>query len=644
MCRMSSLRSIIIKRLVAISAALLIVVLALTVGVQIHTEQALACSQAAIRFRQIEHLLTENQAALEATVAAYRDTSLNNAHAVAHILDHLPEMRTNTADLRRLSDELEIDEIHIFDQNGVIVAGTNPEYYGYSFDSGEQIGFFKPMLADKTLELCQDIVPNTAEGRYMQYSAVWSPAGEYILQVGMDPTAILEMTEKNELSYIFTLLGGTTGVSLYAIEPKSGEIVGASIDAHMGKNMADIGIRAERIRTDGGGFHAVVDGTRSWCVFKEFNGYLLARIVTADALYGDLQMKVLEIFFILLVVLMCTLFSISTFINHFVIKNIHRINDRLQRIADGNFDEKMDVHICREFSSFSTHINHMVLHLLSSTDKLSYILNRTNLRIGVYEYSPKMKGVRFTDFVPVLLGIGPDKTHELRADQARFREYIDSLRANPLPEDSSVLCIGDDRYIILDEIARNSETFGIIKDMTEEVRNRRRIEAERDTDLLTGLFNRRAMEKRLSELFAFPQKLGCAALVMIDADGLKEVNDLYGHEKGDLYLRAIAELFRTFPRENYLAARQGGDEFVLLLYGFESDAELQDSINALKYMQSHRAANLGDISVPLRFSFGYSLIRDTSDLACALKEADDRMYQQKKHRKETLLGDDRTLL
>ena len=52
---------------------------------------------------------------------------------------------------------MSIDEIHIFDKTGKIYSGTVPKYYGYNFNSGKQIGYFKPMLKNKTLTMCQDV-------------------------------------------------------------------------------------------------------------------------------------------------------------------------------------------------------------------------------------------------------------------------------------------------------------------------------------------------------------------------------------------------------------------------------------------------------------------------------------------------------
>ena len=69
--------------------------------------------------------------------------------------------------LSRIAELMRIDEIHVFDESGTIFSGTVPRYYGYSFDSGEQMAYFKPMLDDKTLSMCQDVTPNTAESKSM---------------------------------------------------------------------------------------------------------------------------------------------------------------------------------------------------------------------------------------------------------------------------------------------------------------------------------------------------------------------------------------------------------------------------------------------------------------------------------------------
>ncbi len=172
--------------------------------VQALNAQISAQDRAAAVFVQIEQLLEENQQDLDKTKEEYSLTCLKNAEAIAYIIESNPAVMESVEELKRIADFMEVDEIHIFDHTGRIFTGTHPEYYDFTFDSGEQMNFFKPMLKDKSLKLVQDITPNTAEEKMMQYSALWSEHGEFIVQVGMEPVNVMRVTEKNEL-HIFSL-------------------------------------------------------------------------------------------------------------------------------------------------------------------------------------------------------------------------------------------------------------------------------------------------------------------------------------------------------------------------------------------------------------------------------------------------------
>ncbi len=172
-------------------------------------------------------------------------------------------------------------------------------------------------------------------------------------------------------------------------------------------------------------------------------------------------------------------------------------------------------------------------------------------------------------------------------------------------------------------------------DVTEEILKRRKIEEQRDTDMLTGLYNRQGMTIRLAQLFRNPESLCYGALVMADADGLKRINDAYGHEKGDMYLKGIAEALENLGQKSSIAARLGGDEFVLFLYGYEKK-ELTHILKRLEEIQRQKEVSLGgNLRVPLRFSFGYSLIRGERDYEKLLKEADEKMYVNKRERRNS---------
>ena len=79
---------------------------------------------------------------------------------------------------------------------------------------------------------------------------------------------------------------------------------------------------------------------------------------------------------------------------------------------------------------------------------------------------------------------------------------------------------------------------------------------------------------------------------MVDADNLKVINDTYGHDKGDIYLKKISGVLKHLGSRKNIVARFGGDEFVLFLYEYDTETELKNTINALEYIQNHSTAHL----------------------------------------------------
>lgn len=223
---MPAIDSVIVKNMQKITLIMIVILFPLSAVIQIFGTRQMERQNADQIFVQMEQLLQENSQELAQVREEYNAECLNDARTVAYILQHNPAAYANVEELKRIAANVGVDEIHIFNRSGVIVQGTHPEYYGYSFDSGEQMGFFKPLLTDYSLELVQDITPNTAEGKLVQYSALWSEDREFILEIGMYPARVLRATEKNELSYIFSLLRTGADYNLYAVEPDTGLVVG----------------------------------------------------------------------------------------------------------------------------------------------------------------------------------------------------------------------------------------------------------------------------------------------------------------------------------------------------------------------------------------------------------------------------------
>lgn len=164
----------------------------------------------------------------------------------------------------------------------------------------------------------------------------------------------------------------------------------------------------------------------------------------------------------------------------------------------------------------------------------------------------------------------------------------------------------------------------IIMEVTQEKIAQGKLELEAYFDSLTGIGNRYYFHKRVEELLKTGDDL---VFCCCDLDGLKYVNDHFGHQEGDTYLQNFVQLVRQQIREKNLFARMGGDEFCLVLSRCPTDAAISKMLRA----QAAMAKSSGEY--PQSFSFGIAALprkHSEVDVNDILHQADAAMYRQKK--------------
>ena len=133
-----------------------------------------------------------------------------------------------------------------------------------------------------------------------------------------------------------------------------------------------------------------------------------------------------------------------------------------------------------------------------------------------------------------------------------------------------------------------------------------------------------------------PKELKHTAIIIIDADNLKYVNDKFGHIEGDRYLNALANILVQYSGNNSICARLGGDEFAILIYGLPSKEKLELQLQQLlDNNDKHTLQLTNNDSILISFSMGYALYPENGqDLGTLMRIADEKMYETKRNRKE----------
>ncbi len=161
------------------------------------------------------------------------------------------------------------------------------------------------------------------------------------------------------------------------------------------------------------------------------------------------------------------------------------------------------------------------------------------------------------------------------------------------------------------------------------------LKAAAATDQLTKLLNKTSAQKKIGEVV----KHATGALLMIDLDNFKQVNDIYGHTAGDKILIHFAELIRNVIRAGDLAGRMGGDEFTAFLNNVTDEKILQAKANYLNagILQSARKLFGADMEIPLGVSTGAVFVPDEgTDFQTLYEKADKALYEVKQRGKHGL--------
>jgi diguanylate cyclase (GGDEF)-like protein/PAS domain S-box-containing protein len=212
----------------------------------------------------------------------------------------------------------------------------------------------------------------------------------------------------------------------------------------------------------------------------------------------------------------------------------------------------------------------------------------------------------------------------------KARGTVSSFESQIYRKHGEVIWISENARAVSDDNGNVVCYEGTVEDITERKLYQARIEQQANYDTLTGLANRSLMNERLAQAIRAASSYGTRlAVVFVDLDRFKYINDSLGHHVGDELLRAMAERLKATVRESDTVARLGGDEFVLLING-QGDPETVAIVleRMLSDISQPWTIPQGDFNVTC--SIGVALYPDDGTTAeTLLKHADSAMYRAK---------------
>lgn len=264
-----------------VSVSVIVVALILEAGILKYVNDANAYRLSKVLLDRVVTVLNKNDQSEEELIESLKDDYIVRAKAVSYIVDAKPQVENDVEELQKIAKLMSVDEIHLFDETGCITSGSVPKYFGYSFDSGTQMSYFKPMLTDKSLTMCQDVTPNTSEGKAMMYAITWNEAGTMMVQVGLKPQRLLDELKQNEISTVVSDMPVYKGMEIYVADADTGLVKGATDCDKIGKTFHDLGFPTDIKESDKPTVRQIsVNDLGCRCVIRRGDKYIVA--VTID--------------------------------------------------------------------------------------------------------------------------------------------------------------------------------------------------------------------------------------------------------------------------------------------------------------------------------------------------------------------------
>lgn len=170
-------------------------------------------------------------------------------------------------------------------------------------------------------------------------------------------------------------------------------------------------------------------------------------------------------------------------------------------------------------------------------------------------------------------------------------------------------------------------------ELAQALRRVEELQASADTDFLLGIPNRRGFERALQRSIAYIKRYHASgALIVLDVDRLKPINDVFGHAAGDQVLKAIVAAVTGQVRASDVVGRLGGDEFALLIWNL-SETDARAKAAALELAIDQLTFVFDGSRVTAGASAGVATLTPQTEAARALEQADAAMYLRKAQRR-----------
>lgn len=324
------------------------------------------------KLSDVKDKLSSNDENIKRLTDNVSSDNLAKSRAFADMLAIDPSIIGDMDRLNEIKTRLEVSELHIIDEDGIIISSTVPEYLGFDMGSGEQSAAFLEIIKNPSLEIAQEPQMNAAAGIVMQYIGVARTDAAGLVQVGVHPQVLENMLASTAVSTVLAEIDYGTNGCIYAIDPSDGTILAHKNGALIGKKATEVGFPSNFV----GKGTAKVAGVRGKYLAEQNGDMIIGAFMPTSEYYAERNSQMLMMAIAMVVVFGALLVLIDRYVDSRIISGINHIGSGVKRIADGDLNSRMDEHSNPEFAQLSDDINKMAANINESFANNENLMNK----------------------------------------------------------------------------------------------------------------------------------------------------------------------------------------------------------------------------------------------------------------------------
>lgn len=288
---------------------------------------------------------------------------LIKARTLATMIRIKPEILENINTLKDIAQSLDVDEIHICDEKGVLRWGTVPDFYGFDFSTSEQTKPFMDALGNPEFELAQEPAPRGADNVLFQYIGVARKDKTGIVQVGVTPERLQNALAKADIRNLAQDFQFGKEGYIFVLDTKSNKIASHKDQKQIGADAAEYPFLQPLGENGEGGFSYAYNGQNEFLSFKRHGDYAIAATIPVDEFTGGLAGLLRNIVLVSFVACLICITIIFVSLKRNVLNELAKVLILFGKIGSGDLTDELRMNSSREFKQLCDGINGMTENL-----------------------------------------------------------------------------------------------------------------------------------------------------------------------------------------------------------------------------------------------------------------------------------------